>query len=304
MDFKSKVILIYGPTASGKSNFAIKLSNKISGEIVNADSIQIYKQLKIISARPDPKKFNNVKHHLYGFYDVKKNFSTGDWLKLAIKKIREIKKRKKIPILVGGTGLYFKALTEGLVKIPKIPVKVRKQVRTFQKKLGQDKFYQKLIKLDPNVKNIIQSSDSQRAIRAFEVKYYTQKSIIHWFENTSSFLKDDEFIRIIIEKPRKELINKIHLRTKKMLKVGAINEVKKFLKLNVINTKSAYKAIGIKEIKLYLEKKINLNELEEMILIKTRQYAKRQTTWYRNQMKKWNVISSSELHNFLKKFKN
>ena len=122
MDLKSKIILIYGPTSSGKSEFAIKLAKKIKGEIVNADSMQVYKELRILSARPSRKDYKNIKHHLYGFKSVKKNFSTGDWLKLVNKKIFEIKKRKKIPILVGGTGLYFKALIDGLVTIPKIPM--------------------------------------------------------------------------------------------------------------------------------------------------------------------------------------
>ena len=129
MDLKSKIILIYGPTASGKSNFAIKLAKKIKGEIVNADSMQVYKELKILSARPLPKNYKNVKHHLYGFQSVKKNFSSGDWLKLVNKKILDIKKRKKTPILVGGTGLYFKAITEGLVNIPNIPIRLRSTIR-------------------------------------------------------------------------------------------------------------------------------------------------------------------------------
>ena len=111
MDLKSKIILIYGPTASGKSKFAVKLAKKISGEIINADSMQVYKELKILSARPNQKDYKKIKHHLYGFQSGKKNFSTGDWLKLVEKKILIWKKRKKTPILVGGTGLYFKALT-------------------------------------------------------------------------------------------------------------------------------------------------------------------------------------------------
>ena len=129
MDFKSKIILISGPTASGKSHFAIKIAKKIKGEIINADSMQVYKQLKVLSARPNPKNYQKIKHHLYGFHDVNKNFSTGDWLKHVTKKINEIKKRKKIPILVGGTGLYFKSLTDGLVKIPNIPIKFRNKIR-------------------------------------------------------------------------------------------------------------------------------------------------------------------------------
>ena len=143
MDLRSKIILLSGPTASGKSSLAIKIAKKINGEIINADSMQVYKQLKILSARPDPKQYQKIRHHLYGFHDVKKNFSTGDWLKLVNKKIKNIQKRKRIPILVGGTGLYFKALTDGLVKIPKISLKLRNQIRNMQKKLGQKKFYEK-----------------------------------------------------------------------------------------------------------------------------------------------------------------
>ena len=155
MDLKSKIILIAGPTACGKSNFALKLSKKIKGEIINADSMQVYKQLKILTARPKTKDLKEIKHHLYGFCDVRKNYSTGEWLKLLLKKIKDIRKRKMIPIIVGGTGLYFKALTDGLVKIPTIPIKVRNKIRLMQKKIGQKEFYNKLSKLDPLIKNKI-----------------------------------------------------------------------------------------------------------------------------------------------------
>ena len=146
MDLKSKIILISGPTASGKSKFAIKLAKKINGEIVNADSMQVYKELKILSARPDPKDYQKIKHHLYGFHNVKKSFSTGDWIKLAVKKINELKKRKKTPIFVGGTGLYFKALTDGLVNIPNIPDRSRNKIRVLQETLGQKKILSKTFK--------------------------------------------------------------------------------------------------------------------------------------------------------------
>ena len=169
MDHKSKIILIAGPTASGKSTFALKLAKKIKGEIINADSMQVYKQLQILTARPKKKDLKKIKHHLYGFCDVKKNYSTGEWLILILKKIKEISKRKKVPIVVGGTGLYFKALTDGLVKIPNIPMKVRNKIRFMQKQLGQKKFYNKLLKLDPLIKNKIEKNDIQRSIRAYEI---------------------------------------------------------------------------------------------------------------------------------------
>ena len=301
MDLKSKIILISGPTASGKSIFAIKLAKKINGEIVNADSMQVYKELKILSARPNPKDYQKIKHHLYGFHDVKKNFSTGDWLKLAVKKIKEIKKRKHIPIFVGGTGLYYKALTEGLVEIPNIPIRFRNKIRSLHKTLGQKKFYKKLLKLDPISKNKINSTDSQRSIRAYEVKKYTKKSLHDWFKDTKSYFKKNEFIKIYIDFPRQELIQRINLRTEKMLKTGAIKEVKKFIKLKVPVDKSVNKAIGIDEIKEYLNNKKELSETKEKISIKTRQYAKRQNTWARGNMMSWLRLQPLEMNKFLKK---
>ena len=300
MDFKSKIILISGPTASGKSRFAINLAKKINGEIINADSMQVYKQLKILSARPDQKKYQKINHHLYGFHDAKKNFSTGNWLKLVSKKIQDIKKRKKIPILVGGTGLYFKALTDGLVKIPNIPIRIRNQIRDLQSKIGQDKFYKKLLKLDPVSKNKINSTDTHRSIRAYEVKLYTQKSIHEWYKNTKSNFQENDFYKIYIDFPRQELIKRINLRSKEMIKKGAIKEVKNFNKLSVRKDKSVNKAIGINEIRQYLNNEKELEEIIENISIKTRQYAKRQSTWARGNMTSWLKLKPSELNNFLK----
>ena len=301
MDLKSKIFLISGPTASGKSSFAIKLSKKINGEIINADSMQVYKELKILSARPDPKSFQNVKHHLYGFHNVKDNFSTGSWLKLAIKKIKEIKKRGKTPIFVGGTGLYFKALTNGLANIPNTPIRFRNKIRLLHEALGQEKFYQKLIKLDPISKNKINSSDVQRAIRAYEVKQFTKKSIYDWFKDTKSNFRDDEFFKIYVDFPRQELIKRINKRTEQMLKLGAVKEVKRFIKLKVQKDRSVNKAIGVSEIKDYLDNKNELKEIKEKISIKTRQYAKRQSTWARGNMMSWIKIQPQEINKFLKK---
>ncbi len=301
MDLKSKIILISGPTASGKSSFAIKVAKKIDGEIINADSMQVYKQLRILSARPDPKKYKKIKHHLYGFHDVTKIFSTGDWLKLVIKKIIEVQKRKKTPILVGGTGLYFKALTEGLVKIPNISSKFRNQIRNLQKKIGQKKFYEKLLKLDPSSKGKINPTDTQRSIRAYEVKKFTKKSLHEWFKNTKSNFLDDNFIKVYIDYPRTELIERINQRTEKMIKHGAIKEVKRFLKLKLRKDKSANKAIGVMEIKDYLNKEKNLTEIKEKIAVKTRQYAKRQSTWARGNMMNWMKLKPQEINKFLKK---
>ena len=301
MDFKSKIVLISGPTASGKSSFAIQLAKKINGEIINADSMQIYKQLRIISARPDPKKYQKINHHLYGFHDAKKSFSTGDWLKLARQKIKKIQKKNMIPIIVGGTGLYFKALTDGLVEIPNIPARLRNEVRNLHQRLGQREFFKKLLKIDSSYKGKINTSDSQRSIRAYEVKKFTKKSLNEWFKNTKSDFSKDDFVKIYIDYPRQELIERINTRTEQMIKKGAIKEVKDFLKLKIKKDMSVLKAIGISEIKEYLSKKKELDEIIEKISIKTRQYAKRQSTWARGNMMTWIKLRPQDLSKFLKK---
>ena len=301
MDLKSKIILIYGPTSSGKSEFAIKLARKVKGEIVNADSMQIYKDLRILTARPLKKDLKKIKHHLYGFQDSKKDFSVGDWLKIATKKIEEIRKRKKIPILVGGTGLYFKALTDGLVEITSIPKRFRNKIRLLQKNIGQEKFYKKLLKLDPTIINHIKSTDVQRSIRAYEVELFTKKSITEWYKSTKSKFKKKEFFKLYIDYPRPKLIEKINLRVRQMLDMGAVLEVKNFLKLKISKNKSVSKAIGVLEIKDLIKKKIDEDEVIEKISIKTRQYAKRQATWARGHMKSWKKIEPKRLNSFLKK---
>ena len=301
MDLKSKIILISGPTASGKSSLAIRVAKRVNGEIINADSMQVYKQLKILSARPDPKQYQKIKHHLYGFHDVTKNFSTGDWLKLVLKKIKEIQSRKKIPILVGGTGLYFKALTDGLVKIPNISIKLRNEIRNLQKKIGQKLFYKKLLKLDPESKGKIDPTDTQRSIRAYEVKKFTKKSLHKWFKNTKSNFLEDNFFKVYIDYPRPKLIERINLRTGEMIKDGAIREVKNFLKLKIGKDKSANKAIGVMEIKDFINKEKDLEQIKEKIAIKTRQYAKRQSTWARGNMTSWIKLKPQDINKFLKK---
>ena len=301
MDLKSKIILISGPTASGKSNFSIKLAKKINGEIINADSMQVYKELKILTARPNKKQYQNIKHHLYGFQSVRKKFSTGNWLKLAIEKIQQIKKRKKIPILVGGTGLYFKALTDGLVKIPNIPIRYRSKIRSLQKKIGQKNFFNKLIKIDPLINNKINPTDVQRSIRAYEVKSYTKKSLFDWFKNTKSKFTQEDFFKIYIDFPRSELLENISKRTEQMIKEDAVIEVKNFLKLKIRKDNTSNKVIGINEIRDFIQKNSSLEEVKERISIKTRQYAKRQKTWSRGQMVNWYKLNPKNLNKFLKK---
>ena len=303
MDKQSKIILISGPTASGKTNFAVKIAKKIQGEIINADSMQVYKKLKILTARPNKIEQKDIKHHLYGVIDLNKKFSTGQWLELAIKKIKNIQKKKKIPILVGGTGLYFQSLINGLVKIPEIPLKFRNKVRLMSKREGQKKFYKKLLKLDPKVKDKFDQNDTQRSIRAYEIKSYTNISMYDWLSKTKSKFKDSDFLKLQIETQREKLIERINLRTLDMINGGAIKEVKKFLRLKIKKSQSANKVIGIAELTQYLNDKITLDEAKELISIKTRQYAKRQATWARTRMISWIKIDPNKIDNYIKKLK-
>mgnify|MGYP003982061071 FL=1 len=301
MDKQSKIILISGPTASGKTNFAVKIAKKIQGEIINADSMQVYKNLKILTARPNKIEQKDIKHHLYGVVDLNEKFSTGQWLELAIKKIKNIKKKKKIPILVGGTGLYFQSLINGLVKIPEIPLKFRNKVRLMSKREGQKKFYKKLLKLDPKVKDKFDPNDTQRSIRAYEIKSYTDISMYDWLARTESEFKNSDFLKLYIETKREKLIERINLRTLNMINGGAINEVKKFLKLKIRKDQSVNKVIGIAELTQYLNHEVTLEEAKELISIKTRQYAKRQATWARTRMTSWKKIKPTRIDDFIKK---
>tara|TARA_B100000963_G_C22611945_1_gene665308 strand:- start:691 stop:1608 length:918 start_codon:yes stop_codon:yes gene_type:complete len=296
-----KIILLAGPTASGKSKLATLLSKKLNGEIINADSMQIYKEFKILSSRPTKDEKNNIKHHLYGFISVKKHFSAGDWLKFVKKKIRNCHKNKKIPIIVGGTGLYFNTITKGISKIPNIDKNTRKKVRNLFNQLGNLKFYKKLVKIDPKIKNKILPTDSQRSQRAFEVFIKTKKSLVDWTTNTKSDFINYDIRRIFIDIPRDDLLKKISSRTNNMFKNKCIEEVKSFNSLNLSKSLSANKLIGVQEINSYLRGNISLNSCKELINIKTRQYAKRQNTWARGHMKNWKKLYSKDFTTLLKK---
>jgi tRNA dimethylallyltransferase len=296
-----KIILIAGPTASGKSKLAIEIAKKIKGEIINADSMQVYKDFFILSSRPSISDLKKIKHHLYGFLSAKKHFSTGAWLALVKKKVNECIKNKKTPILVGGTGLYFEAITKGLSKIPNIDFKLRNKIRKLQTKLGQKKFYQKLLNLDPLVKNKIEPLDIQRSIRAYEVKKFTKKSIFEWYKLTESDFKKFEIFKFFLNTPREKLLINISKRSKQMFKNDCVKEVNNFIKLNVVSSLSANKIIGVQEIKDYLGGNINLKQVKELINIKTRQYAKRQVTWSRSRMTDWKREYSNSLSQLSKK---
>ena len=264
---------MFGPTASGKSNLAEDIASEINAEIVNADSMQVYKEVKILSARPLKK---NNKHHLYGFISVKKSFSTGAWYKLASQKIKQINKKGKTALVVGGTGLYFKTLTHGFSEIPNIPNR--------KKNINIDKNF---ILKNPKIFKGISVNDKQRTQRAFLVYKYTKKPLWFWQKSNKKEFKNSQIIKIFLSPPKTEILKRIRERFLLMLQQGAIKEVQSFIKKKVNPSHSSNFIIGIHEISQFLRNKISLDHAKERVLIRTRQYAKRQLTWQRGQMKDW-----------------
>ena len=297
-----KIILIAGPTGSGKSEIALRLAKKINGEIINADSMQVYKEIKILSARPE--NYFNITHYLYGSISIRNNFSAGEWLKKAQLNVKIITNKKKQPIFVGGTGLYFKLLTEGISNIPKIPDLIRIKARKLNTKLGNDKFYSLLIKLDPLVQNKIKKNDTHRLIRAYEVMTFTKKSLFNWQKKNTNYFSNYKFIKIYINPKNIFLLKLLRLRLKKMFEQGAVDEVKKFIKLKIDPNLPANKILGIEEINKYLGKKISLEQSFEETFIRTRRYVKRQRTWFRGHMKDWTSIFHSNFEILTKKIIN
>ena len=288
MSYK-KIILLFGPTASGKSKLAVDIAKKFNGEIVNADSMQIYKEVKILSARPTDR---TIKHHLYGIVSVKNNFSVGLWYKKAIKKIREINKKGKCAIVTGGTGLYFKILVEGLVEIPQVPkTDYSNEVVEYKKKY-------------PKILEGINLRDTQRVSRAISVYKHTGVSLAEWHKKENKkYFNSDDFTKILLAPPKPELEKRIKKRFLKMLKIGAIKEAKNYKELDLSSNSllSANSIIGLNEIALFLEKRISIDELKEKVLIRTRQYAKRQFTWLRGQMKDWKGFTDTNYLDLRKK---
>ena len=284
---KKKIILLFGPTASGKSRLAEDIAKEYNGEIINADSMQVYKEVRILSARPNDK---GIKHHLYGFVSVKKNFSTGAWYKLATKKIKDINKKGKTALVVGGTGLYFKTLTDGLSEIPEVP--------KGNMNLKLDKDY---ILKNSKIFKGISINDKQRLQRALSVYNHTRKPLRLWQKKNKKIFKTGDFVKIFLQPAKPEIENRIKKRFDQMLQKGAIQEAENFKKIRVNSINSSNFIIGLNEISEFLSKKISLDELKNKVIIRSRQYAKRQLTWQRGQMKDWKGFTDTNYLDLRKK---
>lgn len=265
-------LIIAGPTASGKSWLAEELAKKLDGMIINGDSMQVYKGLEVITAQPQ----HEDHHRLYGVMSPNEQCSVAWWRNRAIEEIEFARSQGKLPIIVGGTGLYLKALTEGLSNVPEIPEKIRQHVRDLCGEHGVEEVYEKLQEVDPDVSSKLKPQDKQRISRAYEVKLATGRSLLEWQEE-SIVPAPYQFFTIFVLPPKSELDQRITERFFHMVANGAIEEVQKLEDIS-------HKAIGVYEIQQYLSGQCSLEQAIEKSIIASRQLAKRQGTWFRNQM--------------------
>ena len=286
-----KIVLLSGPTATGKSSLASKVAEKIDGEIINADSIQLYKDLFILTARPNTEK-EKIKHHCYGFLDGDINWSVGKWIDEINEILKDIIKRKKVPIVVGGTGFYFKAITDGLSPIPNIDKSIRLKIENELEKNGLEELQKRLTFIDPKAAEKINPNDRQRIIRALEVYEATDKKISEFWLMKREKIINYKTINFKIDSDREWIYKNCDLRVDYMLENGAVEEVRDLLNKSYSKNSPIMKAIGVDEITSFLNNDITLDMASELIKFKTHQYAKRQITWINNQMISWNRINT------------
>ena len=278
---KNTIYFITGPTASGKSKFAIDLSKKIKGEIVNADSMQIYKELKIITARPSQLDNKKIKHHLYGYVDGSNRYNVEKWCQDASKVIESLNKKNINPIFVGGTGLYIDTLINGIASIPSVPESIRNDSKNLLEKVGKEEFYKIVKKIDEDSIKLIFPNDIQRLRRIWEVFNYTNKKFSVWKKNKNKkFITSLDYKIYLFLPDRKKNYERVNKRVLTMIKSGAIEEIEKLLKLNYNKDLPIMRAHGVPEISAYLKNKITLDDCIKKIQLVTRHYVKRQNTWW------------------------
>ena len=286
-------ILIAGPTASGKSALALALAEKIGGTIVNADSMQVYRDLRVSTARPSPADEARVPHRLYGHVDAAVNYSTGQWLRDVGAVLGEIAGQGRVPILVGGTGLYFKALTSGLAAVPPIPTGIRAHVRDRMQDEGAAPLYAELLARDPVTAHRLMPNDRSRISRALEVIEATGRSLTDWHkEGLPPLIDARKATKVFLIIERKELVSRIAMRLGAMLQSGGLEEVERLAARKLDPALPAMKALGVPWLIRYLKGEMTMEEAVAGTLMDTRRYAKRQLTWFRNQMKDWPWVSA------------
>ncbi|SMC57357.1 tRNA dimethylallyltransferase [Rhizobium sp. RU36D] len=284
-DQQMDAILITGPTASGKSALALSLARQYDGVVINADSMQVYGVLRVLTARPSQDEMDGVPHHLYGHVDPRRSYSTGEWLREISSLLAELKAQRRMPVIVGGTGLYFKALTGGLSDMPEIPAEIREHWRSRLLAEGATDLHAILAERDPDIAARLAVEDGQRIIRALEVLEATGQSISAFQGKAGPVVVDPLKARKIVVLPERSLLHdRINRRFAKMLDEGAVEEVEALLALNLAPEMPAMKAIGVSQIAAMLQGSLSKAEVIALSSAATRQYAKRQMTWFRNQM--------------------
>lgn len=289
-----QILLIAGPTASGKSALALRAARALDGEIVNADALQLYADLRVLSARPSHEEQAGIPHHLFGVADGADGWSVGRWLRAASPVIDDILARGRIPVVVGGTGLYFKALTEGLADVPPTPAAVRQSVTAMFDALGEDRFRALLASADPDAARRIEAGDRMRLSRAMEVLEATGRPLSAWQADTAPALEPDAWRAVAIIPDRAELYARCDARFDAMLAGGALEEVRALLARGLDPNLPVMKAVGVRELERHLAGELTLEAAADLARQETRRYAKRQLTWLRNQTPDWPRITELE----------
>jgi tRNA dimethylallyltransferase len=295
MSEAKRAVLIAGPTASGKSALALALAERIGGTIVNADSMQVYRDLRIITARPDTAEEARVPHRLYGHVDAAVNYSVGAWCRDVRAALEEAERAGRVTILVGGTGLYFTALTRGLAAVPPIPAEIRDRVRGRLAREGVAPLYAELRERDPAAAHRLMPNDRSRISRALEVVLATGRPLADWHREGLPPLIDAERVaKVFVTCEREELKKRIEVRFQAMLAAGALEEVRALAARNLDPTLPAMKAHGVPWLVRHLRGEITREEAEAGGIMDTRRYAKRQVTWFRNQLPDWPWVQQGE----------
>ena len=290
-----EAVLIAGPTASGKSALALEIAERLGGVIVNADSMQVYRDLRIITARPTPEEEARVPHRLYGHIDAAENYSVGRWCRDVAEVLAAIRSQGRLPIVVGGTGLYFKALTAGLAAIPPIPAGLRDAVRARIEAEGAPALHAELSALDPATARRITERDRSRISRALEVVLATGRPLSDWHrEGLPPVLDAERAAKIFLTVERHDLVRRIEARFDSMLEAGALSEISALRRRKLDPALPAMKAHGVPWLIRHLEGEISLAEAVAGAVMDTRRYAKRQVTWFRTQMTDWRWLSAPE----------
>jgi tRNA dimethylallyltransferase len=288
-------VLIAGPTASGKSALALEVAESLGGVIVNADSMQVYRDLRVITARPTADDEARAPHRLYGFVDAAENYSVGRWRRDVGDALKEIGKQGRVPILVGGTGLYFKALTSGLAAVPPIPADIRTSVRGRLQREGAPALHAELMRLDPAAAQRVTANDRSRISRALEVVLATGRALSDWHrEGLPPLIDPAHAVKVFVTCERKELVRRIEARFDAMMKSTALHEVRRLAERALDPTLPAMRAHGVPWLIRHLNGEISREEAIAGAVMDTRRYAKRQLTWFRNQMKDWIWADPSE----------